>query len=37
MGLGNWRELKQNPEFLPGLREECRTFWRDDANFAQFS
>ncbi|GAB2958719.1 hypothetical protein GCM10027048_27270 [Hymenobacter coalescens] len=37
LGLGPWRELKQNPEFLPKLRADCREFWRNEENFAQFS
>ncbi|GAA4373437.1 hypothetical protein [Hymenobacter koreensis] len=37
MGMGTWRELKQNPEFLPSLRQECRAFWRNDENFNSFS
>jgi hypothetical protein len=37
LGLGPWRELKQNPEFLPTLRAECRAFWGDENNFTQFS
>ncbi|GAB3832457.1 MULTISPECIES: hypothetical protein [Hymenobacter] len=37
LGLGPWRELKQNPDFLSGLRTECREFWRDEKNYAQFS
>lgn len=37
LGLGNWRELKQNPEFLSGLRAECRAFWSDENNYAQFA
>ncbi|RTQ45319.1 hypothetical protein EJV47_25955 [Hymenobacter gummosus] len=37
LGLGPWRELKQNPDFLSNLRAECREFWRNEENFAQFS
>ncbi|MCC3158714.1 hypothetical protein LJ737_15825 [Hymenobacter sp. 15J16-1T3B] len=37
LGLGPWRELKQNPDFLSNLRAECRDFWRDEKNYAQFS
>jgi hypothetical protein len=36
LGMGPWRELKQDPEFLPRLRTECREFWRNAENFAQF-
>lgn len=36
LGLGPWRELKQNPEFLPGLRAEAREFWRNESNYATF-
>jgi len=36
MGMGEWRSLKQDENFLKGLISECRSFWRDDANFQQF-
>ncbi|AYA37136.1 hypothetical protein D3Y59_08770 [Hymenobacter oligotrophus] len=36
LGMGPWRELKQNPDFLQELRTTCRDFWRNDDNFAQF-
>ncbi|WP_400191938.1 hypothetical protein [Hymenobacter sp. B81] len=37
LGLGPWRELKQQPDFLTNLRNDCRSFWRDDENFTRFS
>ena len=37
MGMGEWRTLKQDEEFLKTLINDCRTFWRDEANFQQFA
>ena len=37
MGMGEWRSLKQNEDFLKNLVKECRDFWRDDANFQKLS
>lgn len=37
MGLGEWRSLKQNEEFLKELIRECREFWRDEANFQKYA
>lgn len=37
MGMGEWRSLKQNEDFLKSLIRDCRAFWRDDENFNQFS
>lgn len=37
LGLGEWRTLKQDPDFLKNLRQECRDFWQNDANYEQFS
>ncbi|WP_317196609.1 hypothetical protein [Hymenobacter negativus] len=37
MGMGEWRSLKQDEEFLKNLISECRAFWRDEANFQQFA
>ncbi|MCB2408401.1 hypothetical protein [Hymenobacter lucidus] len=36
LGLGEWRTLKQDPEFLKTMRRECRAFWLDGANYEQF-
>lgn len=36
LGLGEWRVLKQDPEFLVKLRHECREFWQLDANYEKF-
>ena len=36
LGLGEWRTLKQDPEFLKNLRHECREFWQIDANYERF-
>ncbi|SHJ06648.1 hypothetical protein SAMN02745146_2172 [Hymenobacter daecheongensis DSM 21074] len=37
LGLGEWRTLKQDPEFLKTLRRECRAFWQDEQNYQQFA
>jgi len=37
MGMGEWRSLKQNEDFLKNLIKDCRDFWRDDENFQQFA
>ena len=37
MGLGEWRSLKQNEDFLKDLILECREFWNDEANFQKFA
>ena len=37
MGMGEWRSLKQNEDFLKNLIKETRTFWRDEANYQQFA
>ncbi len=36
LGLGEWRTLKQQEDFLKHMRRECRDFWQNDANFEQF-
>lgn len=36
LGLGDWEEMKANPEFEKGLRYECYTFWRDDNNYKEY-
>ena len=36
LGLGEWRALKQDPEFLKTMRRECRAFWLDAGNYEQF-
>ena len=36
MGMGEWRALKQDEDFLKNLIRDCRAFWRDEANFQQF-
>ncbi|ALD21509.1 hypothetical protein [Hymenobacter sp. DG25A] len=37
LGLGEWRTLKQDEDFLPKLRQECRDFWQNDLNYKEFS
>lgn len=36
LGMGEWRALKQQEEFLKDLRQQCRDFWQDDKNFEKF-
>ena len=36
LGMGEWRGLKQDEQFLKQLIHSCREFWRDDANFEKF-
>ncbi|TPG72510.1 hypothetical protein [Hymenobacter nivis] len=37
LGMGEWRTLKQDEDFLKNLIRTCRDFWLDDANFQEFS
>lgn len=37
MGMGEWRSLKQNEEFLKDLVRDCRQFWRDEDNYQKFA
>ena len=37
MGMGEWRSLKQDEEFLKKLIRETRDFWRDETNYQQFA
>ncbi|GAA4370729.1 hypothetical protein GCM10023185_45470 [Hymenobacter saemangeumensis] len=37
MGMGEWRSLKQDENFLKNLISECRTFWRDDEHYQQYA
>ncbi|MFD1466771.1 hypothetical protein ACFQ48_00930 [Hymenobacter caeli] len=37
MGMGEWRSLKQDEEFLKNLVRTCRDFWLDEANFQKFA
>ncbi|WP_317191546.1 hypothetical protein [Hymenobacter negativus] len=37
LGMGEWRSLKQDEDFLKNLIRDCREFWRDEANFQEFS
>jgi len=36
LGMGEWRLLKQDPDFVKSLRVECRDFWQNDENYEQF-
>ncbi|NML65084.1 hypothetical protein HHL22_07680 [Hymenobacter sp. RP-2-7] len=37
LGLGEWRSLKQDEQFLKGLIRDCRSFWLQEANYAQYA
>ena len=37
LGLGEWRTLKQDPDFLKTMRRECRSFWLEPANYEHFA
>lgn len=37
LGMGEWRTLKQDEDFLKNLVRTCRDFWLDDTNFQKFS
>ncbi|MBT9395188.1 hypothetical protein KLP40_18615 [Hymenobacter sp. NST-14] len=37
LGMGEWRTLKQQEDFLTTLRQECRDFWQNDENFQKFA
>ncbi|MDX5395305.1 MAG: hypothetical protein LPK21_03815 [Hymenobacteraceae bacterium] len=36
LGIGEWRELKKDPEFVKKERKKVRKFWMDDFNFQSF-
>ena len=36
LGLGEWRTLKQEENFVKNIAQQCHDFWRDEANFQQF-
>ena len=36
LGLGEWRVLKQDENFLEEQQRRARTFWRDDAHYEEF-
>lgn len=35
LGLGEWRTLKQEEDFLKNMRRECREFWQQEQNYEQ--
>ncbi|MDJ0364166.1 hypothetical protein QMK33_03305 [Hymenobacter sp. H14-R3] len=37
LGMGEWRTLKQDENFLKDLIKECRAFWQNEDNYAQFA
>ncbi|UOQ76250.1 hypothetical protein MUN84_16940 [Hymenobacter sp. 5516J-16] len=37
LGMGEWRSLKQQEDFLKTTRRECRDFWKDSSNFEKFA
>ena len=36
LGMGEWRQLKQDPDFVTNLRQKCREFWQNEANYDKF-
>jgi len=36
LGMGEWRALKQQENFLKDMRSECRVFWQDEENYQRF-
>lgn len=36
LGMGNWRDLKNDPEFLTEQRNLCYEFWSDESNYEKF-
>ncbi len=37
LGMGEWRELKRDPQFIKTQRRICHKFWVEEENFAQFA
>jgi hypothetical protein len=37
MGMGEWRTLKQDENFLKALIQDCKAFWKDEANYQKFA
>lgn len=36
LGMGEWKELKKDEEFIGKMIEECCDFWRIEKNYEQF-
>jgi len=36
LGMGEWRVLKNDPEFITQQRQLCYDFWTDDENYQKF-
>ncbi|TXK49027.1 hypothetical protein FVR03_07300 [Pontibacter qinzhouensis] len=36
LGLGDWKALKKDREFLEQQREACRDFWQNNNNFSSY-
>ena len=36
LGLGDWQDLKSDPDFEAKLRKACYDYWRDDSNYKSF-
>ena len=37
MGMGEWRTLKQDEDFLKDLIRDCRAFWDEETNFQKYA
>lgn len=36
LGIGNWKDLKRDPDFLEKCRQECREFWTNEENYEKY-
>ncbi|SDL75302.1 hypothetical protein SAMN05421823_10826 [Catalinimonas alkaloidigena] len=36
LGLGEWRELKGDADFIKEVRREARRFWRNEENYEKY-
>lgn len=36
LGLGLWKELKRDPDFLEKCRTDCREFWSNEENYENY-
>ncbi|MGI4875050.1 MAG: hypothetical protein ACRYFX_28165 [Janthinobacterium lividum] len=36
LGMGEWRSLKQDENFLKSLVKDCHEFWQQETNYEQF-
>ena len=36
LGIGQWKELKRDPDFVENCRQECREFWSNEENYERY-